>query len=428
MYKMYKLTAVTVSVLVATSIARAADAQNAPPWSVVVASEARYFSWTSTRGVPVGVTPTAGHGSGAELYVPYAAQIVGRPNEDWKIELLGRGGWVWARQSTAGLTGEVETSTDTTASATATYLRFNGIQPFASVNVNLPTGRSELFGSAANARMDPDLVDVASFGEGFNIGPTLGINLPITNEWTITTSAGYTRRGSYQRENSLDTTNSTPPTTQTPAEIEPGDVLTFYAAFGYRSGPFANTLSGSVSEERPTSVNDVPLYKPGRRYLATDTLSYKWLNIGSTTLTLSASHSNHNEVAFVGTPGLITEAMNTNSNLYRIGLQHLVPVGQFALGPIGSFLYRDHNGYDSTTLQFVPAKERWSAGGLARYAVNESVVLNARVEFIWTREDDRPAPGGQLFSVLENAFVPGSAVPQISSTGLQIALGANFKF
>ncbi|MGH9809792.1 MAG: hypothetical protein ACRD9W_21505, partial [Terriglobia bacterium] len=338
----------------------------------MVASEARYFSWTSTRGFPVGVQPTSGHGSGSEFYVPFAAQIVGRPSDDWKIELLGRGGWVWARQSTAGLTGEVATSTDTTASATATYLGFSGIQPFASVNVNLPTGRSELSGSAANARMDPDLVDIASFGEGFNIGPTIGVNLPITKEWTVTTSAGYTWRGSYQRENSLDTTNSMNPTTQTPVEIEPGDVLTFYAAVGYQSGRLANTLSGSISAESATSENNVSLYKPGLHYLATDTLSYNWPDIGLTTLTLSASHANRNKVIYAGTPGIVTEAMNTNSDLYRVGLQHLVPVGQFAVGPIGSFLYRDHNGYDSGTLQFVPAKERWSAGALARDAINDS--------------------------------------------------------
>jgi hypothetical protein len=416
--------------LSAASVAQAADASatSPSPWSVVAASEVRYFSWTSTRGVPVGVAPTAGHGSGAEVYVPFAVQLVGKPSNDWKIEVLGRGGWVWARQSTAGLTGEVETSTDTTASATATYLGFSGIQPFASVNVNAPTGRSALFGSAANARMDPDLVDIASFGEGFNIGPTVGINLPLTSAWMVTTSVGYTSRGSYLRESSLDTTNLALPTAQSPVEIGPGDVLTFYAAVGYQAGRLANTLSGSISDEATTSANSAPLYKPGLRYLISDALSYNWQDIGLTTLSLSAVHANRNEVAFVGTPGLITEAMNTNSNLYRIGLQHLVPIDQFAVGPIGSFLYRDHNGYDSTTLQFVPAKERWTAGALARYAVNDSITLNARVECVWTHEDDRPAPGGQLFSVLANAFVPGSPVPQISSTGLQAAFGANVKF
>ena len=427
---MYRLSALVFGLLVAGSVAKAAEpvSPSPPPWSLVVATEARYFSWTSTRGVPIGVPPTQGHGSGSELYVPFAAQLVGKPSDDWKIELLGRGGWVWARQSTAGLTGEVETSTDTTASATATYLGINGIQPFASVNVNAPTGRSELFGSAANARMDSDLVDIASFGEGFNIGPTFGLNLPITTEWTVTTSAGYTYRGSYARENSLGATNSALPTDQTPIEIGPGDVLTFYAAVGYQADRLSNTLSGSISEERPTSENSEPLYKPGRRYLVTDTLSYNWPDIGLTTLTLSAAHSNRNEVVFVGTPGLIMEAMNTNSNLYRVGIQHLIPLGQFAVGPTGSFLYRDHNGYDSTTLQFVPAKTRWAAGGLARYAVNDAVTLNARVECVWTHENDRPAQDDVLFSVLANAFVPGSPIPAISSTGLQVAFGANVKF
>ncbi len=50
-----------------------------------------------------------------------------------------------------------QTFTDTVASGTLTYLGWQGVQPFASLNANLPTGRATLFGPAANARMDPDL-------------------------------------------------------------------------------------------------------------------------------------------------------------------------------------------------------------------------------------------------------------------------------
>jgi hypothetical protein len=120
--------------------------------------------------------------------------------------------------------------------------------------------------------------------------------------------------------------------------------------------------------------------------------------------------------------------MNTNSNLYRIGLQHLFVYKQVAFGPTGSFLYRDHNGYDSTTFQFLPAKERWTAGGIARYAATDNVTFNVRGDWVWTQEDEKNATGGQQFSVLANAFVPGSAVPVISSTGWQVAAGANVRF
>jgi opacity protein-like surface antigen len=401
----------------------------ASAWTTTLNSEARYFSWQSNRGTPTSVAPTSGGGRGAELYIPYALQLVGRPSEDFKIELLGRGGWVWARQSTAGLTGEVATATDTVASGTVTYLGLNGFQPFASVNLNLPTGQSALFGPAANARMDPDMVDIASFGEGFNIGPTLGFNLPVSSSLIFTTSVGYTRRGGYLREGTLSPIpGSPPPTIQTPTNVEPGDALTVTQSVGFQVGQLSGKITGSVSDSRPTVENGVPLYKAGRRFLATGTWSYNWTDVGVTTLTAAASHANRNKVEFAAMPAvLVTEMTNTNSNLYRVGLQHLFPLTQqFWAGPLGSFLFRDHNGYDQTTLQFVPAKERWSAGVLARYAASENLTLNARAEHVWTHENVNPAPKVDAF----NGFLPiiTDTVPVVSSSGWQFVVGALAKF
>src|SRR5258707_371140 len=124
---MNKLLAAFCGAIATTSIASAEDA--APPaWSITAASELRYFSWHSNRGFPVGVA--TGGGSGSELYIPYALQLIGRPNDDFKIEILGRAGWVWARQATSGLSGELATTTDTVLSSTVTYYGINGIQPF----------------------------------------------------------------------------------------------------------------------------------------------------------------------------------------------------------------------------------------------------------------------------------------------------------
>jgi len=133
---------------------------------------------------------------------------------------------------------------------------------------------------------------------------------------------------------------------------------------------------------------------------------------------------------FTGAPtSLITESTDTNSNVYRVGLEHVFLVDKAVFGPTGSFLFRDHNGYDPTTVQFVPAKERWSVGGLVRFAATETLIYNARVERVWIREDENPAlPGDSKFSVLANAFYDAFTVPVISSTGWQFAVGATAKF
>jgi hypothetical protein len=389
--------------------------------------------------VPGGGSLLPFSGSGSELYIPYATQLTGQ-NNDWKIELLGRGGWVEARQTTTGLTGYVQTATDTVTSATFTYLGMRGLQPFAAVEMNLPTGLASLPTNALAAQMDPDLVDIATFGEGFNIGPTLGFNLPLTNSFLLTLSAGYTHRGTFVRQSTL--TPPTPPApTGVPAKIDPGDVLTGAVSVGYQVGQLTTKLTGTISQQTSTTnVNDIPFLRAGTTYLAAGTWTYAWPgeSIGVTTLTASASHSNRNEVMFQCLPGfgcpttLVTEPFNTNSNLYRVGLEHLFAVGQMAFGPIGSFLFRDANGYVPTTLQFVPAKQRWSAGAQAKYAPSDTLVFNARVERVWIHEDEFPAIQNKnaftVFSVLADTPVPSFTVPVVSGNGWQFSVGATASF
>lgn len=431
-----RVAAVAVGLLGMLSVASAADyalpvkapVSDAPAtleqrWNVTLASEARYFSWRGDRGTPASASTAPGGGS--QVYTPFALSVVGRPNDNFKVELLGRGGWVQAKQTTTGLTGSVDTPTDTQVSSTVTYLGVNGIQPFVSFSANLPSGQSVLTGNQVFARMDSDLVEIGSFGEGYNYGPTAGFSWSITENLIFSASAGYTWREPFERDRSSSATAADAAALTT---INPGDVFTATASIGFSVGKFAAKFLGSLSEETKTVENGVDLYRAGRRYLGTATFAYDWDALGITTLTASMAHSEANDVRFLGAAALVEETMNTNSNLYRVGLQHLFTYNRVAFGPTGSFLYRDHNGYNPTTFQFLPAKERWTAGGIVRYAATDNVTFNFRGDWVWTREDDHPANGAQQFSVLANAFVAGSAVPVISSTGWQLAAGANVRF
>jgi hypothetical protein len=405
------------AIAAASAQERAIDSTSAP-WTATFSSDVRYFSWRSNRGSPP-FSPE--RGSGSQLYTPYALEIVGQPNEDWRVSLLGRAGYVSSRQTTAGQTGEVNTLTDTVSSGTITYLGLTGLQPFVSLNLNLPTGRAALFGSSANARMDGDLVEIGSFGEGLNVGPTVGFNLPVNNALMLTGSVGYTRRGSFERE--------ADPILPITSNLRPGEVLTVTGSVGYQSGQFASRITGTISQETATKQDGIEVVRAGQRLLLAGVFAYAWpANWGQTTLNTSFAHSGRNKVRLPDAPALVTEAFNANSNLYRIGIEHMFEAGRLQFGPIGSFLHRDNNGYDSTTLQFVPAKERWSAGATARYAISETVTLNTRLEHVWIREGDRPAPDGVLFSVLLNDFVAAVPVPVISGTGWQAAVGLNVRF
>jgi len=184
------------SVACAVDLPNELQAPTDPLWTTVFSTEARYFSWRNNFTAPNGIGP----GRGSEFYLPFAMQLTGKPLESWSADFTVRGGWVKAVQSTPGHSGEVQTTTDTVASGTVTYLGLQGIQPFVSLNANLPTGKTVLPGNQANARMDPDFVDISTFGEGFNLGPTAGFNFPITDSLLVTTSFGYTWRGRFTQD------------------------------------------------------------------------------------------------------------------------------------------------------------------------------------------------------------------------------------
>jgi opacity protein-like surface antigen len=432
------------AICVAVAAASAASASDKPRvleapqntaqrWTVTYSTETRYFSWRNSLAFPdEGVGP----GRGSEIYTPFAMQMVGTPVDTIDFEFVARGGWVRAVQSTAGRSGNVQTLTDTVVSSTATYFGWPGIQPFLAISANLPTGKSALLGAATNARMDPDLVDITSFGEGYNLGPTLGFNLPITRSLLFTASFGQTWRGRFERETVFPVF---PPgvdpdlirellglnPTQT---INPGDNRTVTAGLNYENGPIALGLTGTATWETPTSVDDRKTFKPGIRYLLSFESSYIWPErFGKTRLDASFAHSTRNKVLLRGGSDLITETLNSNSNLYRAGIEHLFPIGEFVVGPTASVLYRDQNGYNSATLQFVPPKVRWSAGLLAQYRLSPMATLNARIEGVWTREKENPSIDGDKLDAIAGGLIPASTVPAIFGTGWQVSLGINFK-
>jgi len=68
---------------------------------------------------------------------------------------------------------------------------------------------------------------------------------------------------------------------------------------------------------------------------------------------------------------------------------------------------------------------------VARYAQSDNVTFNLRAEHVWTKQDADPAdgPGGSRVSVLAGGGdVVGIPVPVVSSTGWQIAFGANVRY
>ena len=352
-----------------------------PNWSLSADQESRYSSWSGTRGYPGSGSDAAGAGS--QFYALSTIQATGQPSEDLKVELLGKGGYVWSKQSTPGLTGAVGTTTDTVVSGTVTYLGTPGMQPFIAMNVNLPTGTTALFGSAANARMDPDIVDLATFGEGLNIGPTVGVNIPISDALLLTLSSGYTWRGAYRTETPFDPTGADQATTL----VEPARIATQSASLGYQQEKLTLLASASYAHETTTYLDHVASYQLGDRYTMSGTAGYAWTPSSSTTFTANWTNAGKNSILDPDLLALIPESFRTNSAVYRYRLEQTFTNGNWTVAPMVNYMLRDQNSYNPVTLQFIPAKTRIGTGGSAQYAIGKAVSLRASVEHFWINEN-----------------------------------------
>lgn len=394
-------------------------------WSATIETEARYFSFESTRGSPaLSQLGRTGKSTGEQLMTPWGITIESKPNDKLKIELLARSGYIWSKQSTTGSLGqpfsaEYESLTDTTLGGTFTVLEFAGFQPFFSLNVNAPTGRGSLKGNAAAARLDQDVAGPPTFGEGWNIGATVGVNIPITAKFMLSLGVGQTKRGEFDREGDL-----TPAPQQTVA-INPGDVYTYNASLAWKGEQTTIQGQASYSYETRTTYDGIDFYRSGDKLQFGLGLQHAWTGeiISRVTGTYGSSHKNDVRFASDGVnTALIEEAFNSNSNVYNVSTDLFFKVGSFYVGPTVGYMYRDNNEWSSTAFQFLPAKTKWSAGGLLQGNLTNSFSVSARAERVWITENQKP--NAFAFGVIQ----PNTGYPETKTDVWQVSVGGSFKF
>jgi hypothetical protein len=396
--------AASVAIAGVSGVSASAGAQAAAPaWSTTLDASIRYYGWSNSLG-----------GNGSQLYAPIGIQFQGRPHPDWKFGFLLRGGALWSSQATPAASSSVWTVTDTNVTPTATYLGWDGITPFVSVSFNIPTARkaSTPNTTQSNGKTDPDLVATPAFGEGFNVGPTIGTNINISDSVVLGVGAGYTYRGPFEQAGTVALSS-----------FDPGDVYTLNASLAYRGELLSVQGSAAYSFETTTFQDGAPLYRAGDRIILGFKAAYTWDDNWGTKFSANFSHFENNAVAATGTSDLVREAFNSNSNVTKLSLDVPYAADNYTIGPTFGFLYRDRNGYDPTTFQFVPAKTNWSAGLGGAIAFSKTFTLNLSVQYIWAIENGSPS---KLSST--NAVIANSAVPESSTNAWVASLGSSIKF
>ncbi len=386
----------------AASVVQTSGADSA--WSVMLNSELRYFSWSGSRGDPKII---GAPGGGSQFYMPTSLLVTGG-TPDFRIDAMIRGGYVSAQQTTPGAQSSISTPTDTLLSGTFTYLGINGFQPFLSLNFNLPTGKAAIYGVLYPPRMDPDFVDVPTYGEGFNTGASLGVNIPISENMLATLSAGYTWRGQFNQEGFF-----APTFPQFTNHFTPGNIFSLNGSLTYAMGALTAQLAASFSVPGQMALDGTPQSLPGQNFGLSGFAAYKWNDEWSSKVTGSINHTEKNKVYDFVLNALVLEAMNSNANVYRMGLETSYTTGALTVGPTFSVLYRDHNSWDFANFNFIPAKTRYSVGAQGSYALSDKTSLNARADYIWADE------ATQILAI---------GIPAIARRGVALVAGGTIRF
>ena len=390
-----------------------AHAQSSPQsWSLTTSTDLRFFSWQTTRTVPT--TGAVTRESGLQVFSPLGVQLTGTPSPDLKIDASVRTGFISSSITQSGIAQNYSGLTDTTVSGTVSYLGFAGLQPFFSLALNVPTGHS-LIPNGSKSKGDTDLALVPTFGEGFNIGPTIGLVIPVSTTLTGSLSAGYTSRGAYDREGPF---GGLPPS----QSLKPGDVYTGTASFGYRGEQLSLKGSLAYSGELTTRIDGSDYYRSGDRIVAQLAAGYGFDPNWSAKALASFSHFQPNKVLNNGVPPLQTEAFNSNSDVFKLNSDITYTDGNWSLGPTAGYLIRDHNSYDPTTFSYVTAKQSWTAGATANYAPFRALRLATRIERLWAIESSGPD------KVSGGVPIPGSAPARDVTLGWQMSLTGSYRF
>ena len=254
--------------------------------------------------------------------------------------------------------------------------------------------------------MDPDLVDIGSYGAGWNFNPTAGVIFAVDQNTAVSLSAGYAWQGPFNREGPSISTVTTCITLSLCIEqngltfgatqgIDPGDVFTANANTSSIWGKLAVKTSFAFMSEGDVKLNGAPVGRTGAKFVTNAEAIYQFDARLGFSVNGSYTYTQRNKI--VGPQGEVIEPKDSNGDV-AIGSvgPTLALSDRWNVGLNYSVLWRRHNYYDFIENQFIPAKFKQSVGGILSYATSPTSSIGIRSSYFWVNEYTGPS--------LETAF------------------------
>ena len=289
-----------------------------------------------------------------------------------------------------GSSESLSTLTDTKVNASYAFVDQLPVDLLVGLDLNLPTGKTNLDAQELTLILDSDLVPITSYGEGFNINPTLSL-LKRWQQLTLGAGIGYLLRGEY--DYSVEAKN-----------YDPGDALSFTTQLQYHlnqqwtlkaQGEYTRFGTDQLNGKDYLEQGDYLLFGLGARQ-QTDS----WLN----SINLRYTYRDNSKISN-GNGQLVTEQDNIQGAEIALDYNTRYNLSERTrLSGSARYLHVAENEYASSSSYYVGEKTKASLGlGIAR-TLSDIFEASLGVEgFILTADrnpyhptEDRSYTGGSL--------------------------------
>ena len=268
----------------------------------------------------------------------------------------------------------LSTLLDTKANFSYELIKILPIDMLFGLDFNLPTGRTNLDIDELALIMDPDLVPITRYGEGFNVNPSFTLGKTWRN-WQAGISIGYTWRGTYDFSTFAQ-------------DYDPGDIISLAAETQFKLssawllrgfGGYAYYGTDKVGEEAYYQEGTFIMGGLGTAYMP----SKKWkLDASLSGILRGESHFS------AGSSASWTEDKNSQGNelIVNIGAGFF-PAAKITLNTRISYLWMGENGFADTSPFYKGGRQKYALMAGMGYKFTKKFQTELNLTGFWMNEE-----------------------------------------
>ena len=252
------------------------------------------------------------------------------------------------------------------------------------LDFNIPTGKTNLSQDELILLMDPDLISITTFGEGFNVNPSVNI-VKKWKDWVAGFGIGYLYRGEY--DFSVNTT-----------EYNPGDIINASAEARYYSlSSWDARVFGYYAYYLKDKLAGDDFAQEGSHYLIGAGLNYdqvEWV-AGASLSAVFRDKSKFQEA----TGGLFTEGNNSQGNELIGDLYFTYELDKrTVLTSTFQGLFISENDYGENSSRFIGSRKKFTLGVGASRTYDKSLTAEVDLKGFMLKDEKTnfPVPLGNV--------------------------------